>query len=178
MTALRCTARLLKAMKATPAESPPAPSNRLGEWTANLVRYGRKGYVLAVNEKTRLGLMIDAAPYASLPRRFTEQLRISLLCLGVPPELANAEAVASLPTAVARSNSPSALSTLTRFALDMEAHYYYGDETTAAGFSRRLLEEIVLSPAHIRFPADRVREAFDLPSLPFRRRFGAANDPV
>lgn len=163
MTTLRCTAKLLKALKATPVESPPPPDNRLGEWTANLIRYGRKAFVLAVNEPTRLGLMIDAAPYASLGERFTEQLLNSLLWLGIPPEQALAEAEASCPTRFARSNSASVLATINRYCFDMEAHYHYDRELTAIDLSRRLLNEVVLSPKHIGFPADRVREAFDLP---------------
>lgn len=179
MTTLRCTAKLLKAMKATPVAEPTPAQNRLGEWTANLIRFGRRQWVLAVNEGTRLGLMIDAAPYAGIPQRFTAQLRQSLLWLGIPPEEARAEAAATYPSAFARSNSPSVLSTLTRFGFDMEAHHYYGNLHSAEEFSRRLLEEIVCRPAHIGFPADRVREAFGLPPIPPppHESFIAANDP-
>lgn len=170
MIALRCTAKLLKAMKAQPVADPLPPQNRLGEWTANLIRFGRRQYVIAVNDKTRLGLMIDAAPYAGIPGRFTEQMLNSLLWLGIPPAEALAESAASRPMAFARSNSPSVLSTLTRFGLDMDAHWYHDRVDSAPEFSRRLLREIVCRPAHIRFPADRVREAFGLPPVP-RRAF-------
>ena len=168
MTVLRCTAKLLKAMKATPVESPLAPSNRLGEWTANLIRYGRKAYVLAANENTRLGLMIDAAPYAGIPQRFADQLHRSLLALGVAQEQAEVEAAASRPTAFARSNSASVLATINRYGLDMEAHHHFNDESTSEGFSRRLLHTLVLRPAHIGSPADRVREVFGLPPSNWR----------
>ena len=54
MTALRCTAKLLKAMKARPVANPAQATNKLGEWTANLIRVGRIQLVLAVSEPTRL----------------------------------------------------------------------------------------------------------------------------
>lgn len=178
MTALRCTAKLLRVLKATALAEPAPPQNRLGEWTANLIRFGRKQYVIAVNDKTRLGLMIDAAPYAGIPGRFAEQLLNSLLWLDIPPAEALAEAAASRPTAFARSNSPSVLSTLTRFGFDMEVHHDDGELRSAADFSERLLREIVCRPAHIRFPADRVREVFGLVPQPRRRPWEAANDPA
>lgn len=61
----------------------------------------------------------------------------------------------------------------------MEAWVHCDDVRSALELSRRLLEEIVLEPKHIQFPADRVREAFDLPPLTPRRRWSdiAANDP-
>jgi hypothetical protein len=53
MTAFRCTAKLLKVMKEA-LETDPAPAkNRLGEWTATLVRVGRIQLVLGVSEPAR-----------------------------------------------------------------------------------------------------------------------------
>lgn len=179
MTTLRCTAKLLKVMKAEPVAAPPPPQNRLGEWTANLIRIGRIQLVMAVNEHTRLGLVVDAAPYATIPERFTQQLFTSLLWLGIESDVAAAEAEATRPTAVAASNSRSVLATITRFSLDMEAWIYYDGPRPATELSQRLAEEIVCEPQHIKFPADRVRETFGLPPLR-RRRWGpdiAANDP-
>lgn len=178
MPTLRCTAKLLKAMKAQPVADPPPPQNRLGEWTANLIRFGRRQYVIAVNDQTRLGLMIDAAPYAGISGRFTEQLLNSLLWLDIPPEEALAEAAASRPTAFARSNSASVLSTLTRFALDMDAHWYHHGVESAPEFSRRLLREIVCRPKHIGCPADRVRELFGLPPEVRHRAGPQADHPA
>ncbi|HSW13273.1 MAG TPA: hypothetical protein VLI06_10575 [Solimonas sp.] len=166
-------------MKAKPVAEPPEPLNRLGEWTANLIRISRIQLMLAVNDRTRLALAIDAAPYATIPERFAQQLLQSLLWLDIDGDRAGAEAEATRPTALATSNSRSVLSTITRMSLDVEAWIRYGTVRSAMEVSQRLLEEIVLEPKHILFPADRVREAFSLPPLP-RRRWGpdiAANDP-
>ena len=79
MTVLRCGAKLLRAMKAKPEADPAPASNRLGEWTANLVRMSRIQLVEAVSEPTRLGVVIDAAPYPSIPERFGQALFKTLL---------------------------------------------------------------------------------------------------
>lgn len=176
MTALRCTAKLGKALKQGLVTDPQPPSNRLGEWTANLVRFGRKAYVLAVNERTRLGLVVEAAPYATLPIRFSERVFKSLLALDVEPDQVAAEAENSRPTAFARTNSASVLATLTRYYFDLEAVVHYDGPQSAAALSARLLDQIVIDPKHIGCPADRIREAFGLPCKPARFWRQAASD--
>jgi len=176
VTALRCTAKLAKALKQGLVTDPPPPSNRLGEWTANLVRYGRRAYVLAVNERTRLGIVVDAAPYASLPIRITERIFMVLISLGVEPDQAAAEAESTRPTTFAKTNSASVLATLTRFYFDLEAVVHYNGPQAAAALSARLLDQIVIDPKHIGVPADRVREVFGLPCKPARFWRRAAND--
>lgn len=176
MTALRCTAKLAKALKQELMTHPPPPRNRLGEWTANLVRFGRKAYVLAVNERTRLGLVVDAAPYATLPTRISERILNTLIDLGVEPDQAASEADCSRPTAFAKTNSPSVLATLTRYYFDLDAVVYHDGPQSAAALSAHLLDQIVIDPKHIGRPADRVREAFGLPCKPARFWRQAAND--
>lgn len=170
MATLRCTAKLAKAMKKDLVSNPPPATTVLGEWTANLIRIGRINLILAVNERTRLGLAIDAAPYAGVPERFSQQLFKSLLALGVEADRAAAEAGASMPTAFAPSNSRSVLSTLTRYSFDIEAWVYDQEALSATAISQRLLDEIVVEPKHIGVPADRVREAFGLPCKPADRK--------
>lgn len=66
MTALRCTQKLLRAMKVAPG-APPAPgANLLGDWSLHLLPL-RKKVVVAVSEHDRLGLVLEAAPFATLP---------------------------------------------------------------------------------------------------------------
>ncbi len=162
MTILRCTAKLLKAMKAKPVADPSSAANRLGEWTANLVRVGRIQLVLAVSEPTRFGVVIDAAPYATVPFRLSQRLFKALLFIGVPADLAAAEAYAMETPQIAASNSRSVLGTLNQFAFQVECDLYGGRAGSAAELTQRLAEMVVVKPKHINFPADRVREAFGL----------------
>ena len=96
MTALRCTQKLLKAMKVTPS-APPAPgANRLGDWSLNLL-HTRPKLVVAISEHDRLGLVLEAAPYATLAQRFAEAVFVQLLAIGVPPDEARRERDAMQP---------------------------------------------------------------------------------
>ncbi len=165
MTAFRCTARLLKAMKAKPEAEPTPASNRLGEWTATLLRVGRIQLVLAVSEPTRFAVAIDAAPYATAPQRFAGALLEALLELEIPADLAMAEIEAMLPLQVAASNSRSVLGSLNQFAWFADCAIYSREATSAREVTRDLARMIVLKPKGIDFPADRVREAFGLPPI-------------
>lgn len=166
MKTLRCTAKLLKAMKATPTEAPPEPANRLGEWTANLIRISRIQLVVGVNEQTRLGVVVEAAPYKTVPARLTEQVFRSLLMLGVPQAQAAAEVEATHPTAIATSNSRSVLGTINQYGTSVEARLRAPmPVATFEELNALLADEVVLKPSHIGFPADRVREVFGLPPL-------------
>jgi len=99
MTALRCTQKLLKAMKITPS-SPPAPGeNRLGDWTLNLL-HTRPKLVVAISEHDRLGLVLEAAPFTTLPQRFADAVFVQLLAIGVPADEARRERDAMQPLVI------------------------------------------------------------------------------
>lgn len=90
MTALRCTQKLLTAMKVSPSAPPALGANRLGDWSLNLL-HTRPKLVVAVSEFDRLGLVLEAAPYATLPQRFVDAVFVQLLAIGVPPDAARRE---------------------------------------------------------------------------------------
>ena len=170
MAAFRCTAKLLKAMKATPVTQPQPSRNLLGEWTANLVRVSRIQLIIAVSEPTRFGVVLDAAPYALVPERFQRALFQALLHIGISVDAAAGEVAAIAPIELASSNSRAVLGTLNQFAEYVASDLYSGKVCSARELTQRLSEVIVLSPKHIVFPADRVREAFGLPPLDRRGR--------
>ncbi|MEO5812089.1 MAG: hypothetical protein ABIU96_01425 [Rhodanobacter sp.] len=146
MTAFRCTAKLLKAMKELPESDLAPASNRLGEWTATLVRIGRIQLVLAVSEPTRFAVAIDAAPYATAPQRFAGALLTALLDLEIPAELALAEIEAMLPLQVAASNSRSVLGSLNQFAWQADCALHGRKAISAREVTRDLTRMIVLNP--------------------------------
>ena len=99
MTALRCTQKLLTAMKVAPS-APPAPgANRLGDWSLNLL-HTRPKLVVAISEHDLLGLVLEAAPYATLPQRFADAVFVQLLAIGVPPDAARRERDAMQPLTI------------------------------------------------------------------------------
>jgi len=84
MTALRCTQKLLTAVKLAPSAPPSPGANRLGDWSLNLL-HTRPKLVVAVSEHDRFGLVLEAAPYATLPQRLVKAIFAQVLAIGVPP---------------------------------------------------------------------------------------------
>lgn len=83
-----CTERLLKAMRMAPADaSLLRDRSRLGPWTATLIRVSRLQLVVVMSEPTRLAVVLDAAPYRDVPRRFVLALAAALDALEVPEPL-------------------------------------------------------------------------------------------
>ena len=74
MTTLRCTQKLLTAMKMKPSAPPPPRRNALGDWSLNLLHVRPVKLVLAMSEHDRFALVLEAAPYATLPQRFADAL--------------------------------------------------------------------------------------------------------
>jgi hypothetical protein len=99
MTALRCTQKLLTAMKVVPSAPPASGANRLGDWSLNLLHTHPK-LVVTISEHDRLGLVLEAAPYATLPQRFADAVFVQLLAIGVPPDLARRERDAMQPLTI------------------------------------------------------------------------------
>ena len=100
MTALRCTQKLLTAMKVKPSAPPIPGRNVLGDWSLNLLHVRPCKLVLGVSEHDRFALVLEAAPYATLPQRFVDALFVQLLFIGVPPDVARRECDAMQPLTI------------------------------------------------------------------------------
>jgi hypothetical protein len=99
MAALRCTKKLLTAMKVEPSLSQASGLNRMGDWSLNLL-HTRPKLVVAMSEHDRLGLVLEAAPYATVLQRFLESVRGQLLAIGISPDLAQGECDAMQPLTI------------------------------------------------------------------------------
>lgn len=153
MTALRCTQKLLTAMKIAPS-MPPAPgANRLGDWSLNLL-HTRPKLVVAMSEHDRLGLVLEAAPYATLPQRFIEAVLVQLLAIGVPPDLARRECDAMQPLTITATthyaNRLSLQANLKDYAWLVE--WMIGDGATLTEVNARLTKHIVSINGKLEFP--------------------------
>lgn len=155
MTALRCTQKLLKAMKTQSAPPPGPGANRLGDWSLNLL-HTRPKLVVAVSEHDRLGLVLEAAPYATLPQRFIEAVFVQLLGIGVPPELAQHECDAMLPLTVTSTtpyaNRLSLQANLKDYA--WQAEWMMDEGAMLAAINARLADYIVSINGKLEFPRE------------------------
>ena len=160
-TTLRCTKMLLTALKTAPREQVPPPANRLGEWTANLVRVSRLQLVVAVSEPTRFAIVIDAAPYAGIAQRLSDRLVDALLLIGVPESLAVDEARSLRDAVIARTNSRSVIGAVNDYALCAEGMIRSERAHSALELTQVFSDWIVLRPEPMH-PGERVRHAFGL----------------
>ena len=156
MTALRCTQKLLTAMKVAPSAPPASGANLLGDWSLNLL-HTRPKLVVAVSELDRLGLVLEAAPYTTLPQRFAEAVFMQLLTIGVPPDLARRERDAMLPlTITATTPYPNRLSlqaNLKDYAWLAELWLMERDKSLAE-INARLANNIVSINGKLEFPRE------------------------
>jgi len=155
MTALRCTQKLLAAMKVAPS-APPAPgANRLGDWSLNLL-HTRPKLVVAVSDHDRLGLVLEAAPYATLPQRFIEAVFVQLLAIGVSPDAARRERDAMQPLTITSTppyaNRLSLQANLKDYAWQVE--WMMDEGAPLAAINARLTKHIVSINGKLEYPRE------------------------
>ena len=112
MTALRCTAKLLKRLGIGNPGDPPPPENVLGDWYANIF-FTRVGhFVLLLSERSRLPVLLSARDLPSLPTRFIQTLTDLLSDLDVPKHQIDREVAAMQPLYFGKTANRSVLGTL------------------------------------------------------------------
>ncbi len=77
MIIIRPTASLAKRMKVRLKPDVGSSSTRLGDWYAMDIVIDRQQYILCTSEKSRLPIVISAAPYATFPSRLPMAPRAS-----------------------------------------------------------------------------------------------------
>lgn len=120
MLTLRCTERLLKRLHARPHANLAPSTTRLGDWYANVIGDVRPHLVIFMSEKTRLPIIMPAAPLASLVPRFVFTLVEVLRRLGVPERATLAELDAMGEIVSARTASRSVLGMMKEIALELD----------------------------------------------------------
>ncbi len=125
MLTLRPTASLAKRMKTKLAPEAPPSSTILGDWFANDFVLNRKQYILCVSEKTRLAVIIEAAPYSDFPLRLPTALAQILGVFKISPQVIEQETDQMFPVTLAKTNSKSVLGSLNDDLQMLEAYQRY-----------------------------------------------------
>lgn len=115
MYALHATRKLLDRLKQPAASAPPdLPTTRLGNWYATAL-FWRPQVVLAVNERTRLPVLLRLAPVATVVDRLPDALAAVLAELGIPQALIDDEVAAMRDVSIAKTANRSVLGTINDF---------------------------------------------------------------
>jgi hypothetical protein len=155
MTALRCTAKLLKRLGMSTPGEPSPPENALGDWYANII-FTRVGhYVLLVSERSRLPVLLTARDLHSLPTRFIQTLADLLADLDVPTHQIDREIGAMQPLFFGKTANRSVLGTLNDNVF-LAKHYLASGELSVVDVTRVLARAPCL-PLESIFPIDETR---------------------
>ena len=115
MLILRCTAKLLA--RVGPPQEPAAPSSAtLGDWYAAPLGLGRRPYVLAISEHSRLPVLMAGRDLKHLADHLPDALAAVLWGLGISAVAIQRELAALHPIVITKTNSRSHLGTLNDFA--------------------------------------------------------------
>jgi hypothetical protein len=89
---IRCTSKLLKWLD---AEVPPesiSPTNRLGDWYANLLFTKHRRLIICVSERSLLPIFVEARDFSFIRARFQERVRSVLRSMGAGSDALHSEA--------------------------------------------------------------------------------------
>jgi hypothetical protein len=89
---IRCTQKLLKRLGTEALPEPGHPTNRLGDWYANLVFTSHSRLIICVSERSLLPVLVEANDSPSFVARFQEAARSVLRHIGVASEMLDNEA--------------------------------------------------------------------------------------
>jgi len=92
MLTIRCTSKLLKWLDAEVSPEPTIPTNRLGDWYANLLFTKRRRLIICVSERSLLPVFVEARDSSFFRARFQERVRSVLRSIDVGPDALGSEA--------------------------------------------------------------------------------------
>ncbi len=148
MITFRCTARVRKRFNLSVQENLPPATARLGDWYVNLLNFGSARWVLCLSELSLLPVVVPARN-AEFPGRFPEYLRRTLIGIGVPADVAEAEAGQCCEWRVGKTASPSILGSMNDFVFNFQAAFHHGLDAEAAAID---LSGMPCGPLDWRYP--------------------------
>jgi uncharacterized protein DUF6933 len=114
---IRCTRKLLERLRVEAPREPTRPTNRLGDWYANLVSTKRGTLAMCVSERSLLPALVAATrDSGSFILAFQEAVRSVLRGIGAAPELVESEAREMKQIAIATTASRRVLGSLNDLA--------------------------------------------------------------
>lgn len=120
MVVLRPTVRLAGKLRLRLGESSFRSTTRLGDWYATDLNLGRQRLVICVSELSRLAVVLEAAPYATIPERLPPALARVLHLIGSEQTTIEREIAAMGTIAIAKTASRSVLGTVNEFVQHLQ----------------------------------------------------------
>jgi len=113
---IRCTRKLLKHLGAEVASERMLPTNRLGDWYANLLFTRSARLIICVSERSLLSVFVEARDPTSFIPRFQERVLSGLRRMGAASDVVDCEARAMAQIRIGATASRRVLGSLNDLA--------------------------------------------------------------
>jgi len=130
MFAFRCTRKLIKRLGVPIETDPPAPTNLLGDWYANIFFTRHHRLIILVSERTLLPVFMPIRERKNLLPRFRDRLEELLIRLGIDAKNVSVELGRMQESTVAKTASPSVLGSMNDFSKSARVYFDMHDEVS------------------------------------------------
>jgi hypothetical protein len=142
------TIRLAQKMKIqTTTTRENSHSTLLGNWYAEVLILSTKQFIICMNDKSNLTVVLNASPYSTCASRLKIGLQEILLDLGVPSNIVDSECIEMDTFQFAKSSNKIASGKLNQRRFEMETAFYFEQKKHLSPFemSRRTNKVISIS---------------------------------
>ena len=161
MFTIRATQKLLKRLASKGVVERRPPTTALGDWYANLLRFGPMQLVLCTSEKSLLSVVVPARGVkSSLPEALREGVKAALVGLAVPSEAIDRELAEMSEVQLAGTLSRQVLGSMNDFAVAIEYRLHAEPNTHPSEWAL-WLAETPCSPLGYDSPRDVVTRLFE-----------------
>jgi hypothetical protein len=160
MLVLRCTQKLLVRLKQTGDMPTVESTTRLGDWYGNILRLGRRQYLLFISERSRLPVVLPIAEAKRFAAVFPDAVCNVLAAVGIAAAEIAAERSQMSDIAFGRTRNRSLLGTMNDFAIMAQHGHRNRDEPESPEELVRFLSQTPILPLDGASPIALTRAAF------------------
>lgn len=120
MIIIRPTASLAKRMKIKLQACELKSDTTLGDWFALDFVLSRKQFIMCVSQKSRLAVVVNAAPYSTFTDRIQNAICELLKVIGVTDSNIDSERLKMTPVVLAKTDDKSILGTMNDYRFQLE----------------------------------------------------------
>jgi hypothetical protein len=157
MVILRCTQKLLARLHVNPTKNVVASTNVLGAWYANVFLMDRRPFVICMNERSFLSVILPLKEAATLQQRICSAAGDLFLRLGIPQNAVDQELAEMSSMVFGRTDSRALLGNLkelldsAKYIMQMNPHQDLAD----LGLT---LSDYLIGPGPYRVPRKLARQ--------------------
>jgi hypothetical protein len=169
MLIIRPTASLAKRMGQKLQPTDLHSTTVLGDWYANDIVLDRKQFIICVSSRSRLAVVIDAAPYATFPLRLAGAASEVMRVIGVGEAKIQQELIQMQELLLAKTINKSILGSLNEYKFQLEAFNQMGKMNLKNTFEMSLyLCRTISLVIPEGYPKDAALGLFGLPPKPMK----------